>query len=93
LNDLFCNSLFSNIIECDYFDVSSLDFTDIGQTVDHHTTLTLLHINTRSINNLKNFDALHEFLTSISYPPDIIYISETRIKKEGVSNKYLVTKL
>jgi len=67
--------MFSNIIECNYFDVSSLDFTDIGPTVDHHARLTLLHINMRSINNLKNFDALHEFLKSLSYTPDIICIS------------------
>jgi len=86
LNDLFCNSLFSSIIECDYFDVPSLDFTDIGPTVDHHTTFILLHINMRSINNLKNFDALHEFLTSLSYTPDIICISKTRIKMEPLIN-------
>jgi len=55
-------------------------------TADHQKTLIFQHINTRLINNLKNFDALYEFLSTLSYPPDVIYISESRLKGDPLIN-------
>jgi len=70
--------VFNNIAECDYIDASFLTYLILTQL--------FFHINMRSINNLKNFDALHEFLTSLPHPPDIICISETCLKGEPLIN-------
>ena len=42
-----------------------------------------MHINIRSLN--KNFDSLLEFLHLLSAVPDIICLSETKIKDENIT--------
>ena len=46
-------------------------------------TLLLLHINVRSLH--KNFD-YYEFIESLIFPPHVICLSETRIKKDPLIN-------
>ena len=46
--------------------------------------MTILHLNIRSLN--KNFDQLHEFLVSIRTRPDVICLTETRIKNDPLVN-------
>ena len=87
LSELFCNSLFNNIAECDYTDVPYPDLPDTDkQFGKKQTALTFLHINLRSINNLENFDALYEFISSLPSLPDLVCISETRLKGEPLIN-------
>ena len=47
---------------------------------------TLLHINMRSINNEKNFDKFEEILKALPCLPDIVCVSETRIKGDPLVN-------
>ena len=49
-----------------------------------NNSLTILHLNIRSLN--KNFDQLHEFLVSIRIRPDVICLTETRIKNDPLVN-------
>jgi len=85
-SNLFCDSLLDNITECNYIDCPSLDLPDTYPSVDHQTTLIFLHINIRSINNLKFFVALYEFFTSLPYPSDIVGVSETCLKGDPLIN-------
>ena len=50
------------------------------------TRLSLLHVNLRSINKFQNFDTFEEFLTDLSFSPDIVCVSETRLKGEPLIN-------
>ena len=49
-----------------------------------NNSLTILHLNIRSLNN--NFNQLHEFLVSIRIRPDVICLTETRIKNDPLVN-------
>ena len=49
-------------------------------------TLSFLHVNTRSLNKHENFDALYEFLIWLSFSPDVICISETRLRGDSLTN-------
>ena len=74
------------IIEWNYFDVSYLNLPDRNLAENSQQTLTLLHVNLRSINNFQNFDAFKEFLTDLSFSPDIECVSKTRLKGEPLIN-------
>ena len=43
-------------------------------------------MNLRSINNFQNFDTFEEFLTDLSFSPDIVCVFETRLKGEPLIN-------
>ena len=65
LSETAFNCLHKNIAECKYFDFpfsDTLNFTDCNQK-----TLSLFHINIRSLNKLDNFDNLYEFLTTLLF--------------------------
>ena len=47
-------------------------------------SLKLLHLNIRSLT--KNFDALFEFISSLSFTPDLVCLTETRIKNQSLAN-------
>ena len=47
-------------------------------------SLTIIHFNVRSLQ--KNFDAFHEFLCNQSCSPDIICVTETRLKNQPLLN-------
>ena len=42
--------------------------------------LNIIHLNIRSLN--KNFDKFYDFIQSLSYTPDVVCLSESRIKKQ-----------
>ena len=44
----------------------------------------LLHVNIRSLQ--KNFDSLCEFIESLTYKPDIICLTQARIKHQPLTN-------
>ena len=67
-------------------DVPYLDLPDKNLTENSQQTLTLLHVNLRSINNFQNFDAFEEFLTDLSFSPDMMCASETQLKGEPLIN-------
>ena len=73
LSDLTYNSLLQNVTECNYFDVPYLDLPDRNLTEDSQQTVTLLHVNLQSINNLQNFDAFEEFLTDFFPQTSCVY--------------------
>ena len=75
-----------NITECNYFDIPNLDPFDRNSTESSEKTLSLLHVNLRSINNFQNFDTFEEFFTDLSFSPDIVCVSETRLKGEPLIN-------
>ena len=79
LCDNLLNSITTNIKICKYTDptASSLNFDD-------NRSLILLHVNIRSLH--KNFDSLYEFLVTLSFSPDIICLTETRLKDEALIN-------
>ena len=68
------NDVVSNIGTCCYLDDVNV------QPTFFENSLTLLHFNIRSLH--KNFDAMYNFLQSLDFLPDIICLSETRIKDE-----------
>ena len=75
VGDLTFSTLLNNIAECKYCDIPNskiLSSTDNG--------ITFLHINVRSINNQKNFDKFYEFLIFSPSLPDIVCVSEMRLK-------------
>ena len=47
-------------------------------------SLTLLHFNIRFLH--KNFDAMHNFLQSLDFLPDLKCLSETRIEDEPLTD-------
>jgi len=73
------NGLTSKIKKCKYID--NLSFHNL-QNFGH--SLKLTHLNIRSLH--KNFDAMHDFLQSLSFSPDIVYLTETRIKEQPLIN-------
>ena len=75
--DYFLN--FFNIKACDYFDLNSK-----RPTFDPNRSLVLLHINIRSLH--KNFDNLYDFLVELNFLPDVICLTETRIKLHPLLN-------
>ena len=78
-----CDKLYKspnqNISNCEYFEVNS-------QIVNgsYDDALILMHVNIRSLH--KNFDLLYEFIRSLQFVPQIICITETRIKYQPQIN-------
>ena len=75
--DYFLN--FFNIKVCEYLDLNSK-----RPTFDPNRSLVLLHINIRSLH--KNFDNLYDFLVELNFLPDVICLTETRIKLHPLLN-------
>ena len=75
--DYFFN--FFNIKVCDYLDLNSK-----RSTFDPNRFLVLLHINIRLLH--KNFDNLYDFLVELNFLPDVICLTETRIKLHPLLN-------
>ena len=84
LTELSFYSLLNNISECQYFDGPFNDSTSSIHNVNN--TISLLHVNIRSLNKQENFDALFEFLTLLPFTPDIVCVSETRLKGNPLIN-------
>ena len=74
-------AIFENVIECKYLETPNVELPFVRE---QQNTLILLHVNIRSLN--KNSDELHCFLTSLARLPDIVCVSETRLKGEPLSN-------
>ena len=74
VSDNVFGNLTRNISSCKYDINFKPDITDAN-------TLILLHVNIRSLH--KNFDQLHEFLSSLQFTPRVVCITETRIKKQN----------
>ena len=83
LNDTF-DSLLDNIKECHYIDFPTKEF--LPSTKPNQTTMSIIHINIRSLNKPENFEVLHEFLTLLPYFPDIVCVLETRLKGNPLIN-------
>ena len=77
VDDLTFSTLLNNIAECKYFDIPKAKILSSSANGK-----TFLHINLRSINNQENFDKFHEFLTFIPSAPDIVCVSERRLKDD-----------
>ena len=75
--DAIINSILDNFKKCTYISPNS-------SMPNCNNSLTILHFNIRSLN--KNFDHLHEFLVSIRIRPDVICLTETRIKNDPLVN-------
>jgi len=75
------NLVTSNLGKCAYhhnFNVTK------GKLSINRSTLSIIHVNIRSLQ--KNFDALYEFLCAQPSSPDIICITETRLKTTPLLN-------
>ena len=79
LTKLLFNSLVENVNECKYFDIPMRS----SSSVQNQNSLSVFHANIRSLT--KNFDALYE-LISLPVSPDVVCVSETRIKGEPLIN-------
>ena len=76
------NLLTSKLKDCQYFTPSNLPLNRDKQR------LFMLHVNIRSLN--KNFDDLnHDLLHSFSYSPNIICLSETKLKGLPLTNIHI----
>ena len=52
--------------------------------VKHTCIYRYIHLNIRSLN--KNFDKLYDFLLCLTFTPDVLCLSESRIKKQPLVN-------
>ena len=80
LSDKIYESISSNILKCNYFDLKEI--TQIYSS--ENNSLNIIHFNIRSLN--KNFDKFYDFIQSLSYTPDVVCLSESRIKKQPLIN-------
>ena len=62
---------------CEYYDISSFQSLNLD-----HRSLSFLHLNISSCS--KHFDNFHTFLHNLNYSFNVIGISETRIKSDGL---------
>ena len=76
----------SNIGDCCYFDIPFSLNSTMTNVTNNHKTISLLHVNIRSLDKLDNFHALREFLTSLPFSPDVVCASETRLKGKPLIN-------
>ena len=81
-NDNICEEMYgqmsSKIKNCKFLDNSS---TCVQPS---ENLLKLVHLNIRSLT--KNFDALFEFISSLNFTPDLVCLTETRIKNQPLAN-------
>jgi len=83
LSDSMFNSISSNIKDCKYYDISSLsNHLYCGNATSN--LLFKLHVNIRSLS--KNFEDFYDLLLSLPHQPDIVCVSETRIKHNSLVN-------
>lgn len=68
----------NNLCTCDYFDIDNITLEK------NKYGLFLIHLNMRSLH--KNYDGLCHLLSSLPASPEVICISETKIKNEPLSN-------
>ena len=80
LSNLLFNSLVENVNECRYFDIP----TRSSCFVQNQNSLSVFHVNIRSLT--KNFDALYYLISSLPVSPDVVCVSETRIKGDPLIN-------
>ena len=73
--DELMNFLTSNSNECKYYDVSSLSI------ISKKKALLFVHITIKSIQNQNNFESYQELLQNFNCLPNILCISETRLKR------------
>ena len=73
------HSLTKNIKKCNYCDLNQNQFF-----ISRVNSLVLLHVNIRSLH--KNFDSFHDFLIALNVSPDVICLTETRIRTHLLSN-------
>ena len=71
--------LTKNIKKCNYLDSDQNQFL-----IEKNNSLVLLHLNIRSLH--KNYDSLYEFLIELNVLPDIICLTETRLKSQPLVN-------
>ena len=81
LNATLFNVMIDNINICNYYDPPELTHElNFSET----SNLSILHINIRSLQ--KHINSLQEFLSNLNFFPDIIAITETRIKDQPAIN-------
>ena len=81
LNVALFNDMIDNIDICNYYDPPELTHKlNFSET----SNLSILHINIRSLQ--KHINNLQEFLSNSNFFPDIIAITETRIKDQTAIN-------
>ena len=81
LSDFIHANLSSNIKPCNYYDLN-FQFDTFSDCKNERTFI--LHANIRSL--LKNFDSLIDFCESLSAKPNIICLTETRLKDIPYAN-------
>ena len=74
LCDKIYESFSTNILKCHYFDISKNNQINMKDK----NSLSIIHLNIRSFN--KNFDKLYDFLLCLTFTPDVLCLSESRIK-------------
>ena len=80
LTNLLFNSLLENVYESKYFDIPMQS----SSFVQNQNSLSVFHVNIRSLTKL--FDALYELISSLPVSPDVVCITETRIKGNPLLN-------
>ena len=81
LSDFIHANLSNNIRPCDYYDLN-FQFNTFSDCKNERTII--LHANIRSLH--KNFDSLIDFCESLSAKPDIICLTETKLKDIPYAN-------
>ena len=80
LYDKIYESFSTNILKCHYFDISKNNQINVKD----NNSLSIMHLNIRSLN--KNFDKLYDFLLCLTFTPDVLCLSKSRIKKQTLVN-------
>ena len=80
LCDKIYESFSTNILKCHYFDISKNNQINMND----NDSLSIIHLNIRPLN--KNFDKLYDFLVCLPFTPDVLCLSESRIKKQPLVN-------
>ena len=75
MSDHLFNAMTSNVKECDYTD------TNVSNQIfsTENDSLSLIYLNIRSLN--ANFNDLHVFVRQLSFKPDVICLSDSRINQ------------
>jgi len=79
LSDNIFNLMTEKVSTCEYFNMNIKPLK-----MNKTSSLILLHVNIRLLN--KNFNLFHEFLVSLKYTPDLICLTETRLKEQPLIN-------
>ena len=79
LNDNLFSRLTDNVHDCEYF-----DFSNLPSKFYSANSLLVLHINIPSLQ--KHVDELHELIVNVKIHPDLVAITETRIKNKSLNH-------